>query len=616
MDSVGLATDADEDWFKFTAAQGDILSLTVQATAGSTLSRPLLEIVDGQGRSLAFGDGLETQNAKAVATLKAAAAGTYYARLIDGAGASGSYTMTLTAGDVSDEDSQSAVSMSFVSNASVLQAQNTARIGLPGDTDKFVVDLVEGHAYRIETLAVRDGSIAPLGAAEMSLNFRAAGSTTGSEVAIDRNAGSVSFFDSTLFEASKAGTMTITVKAPEVNQTGQYKIRVVDLGGTIDDSRPDTVAKFVDATHGILASNDQQDSKIDSADDIDLYAINLTAGNLYDFTVKSSRDGLGTLAEAKLRLLDATGNLVTAGTYNDATGRTDLDVSVFETGRYYLAVSATDIPGNIGTYALETRLRDTTYTGTDDLSADTRSGALAKPGKPVTGRIEYDEDHDWIKVELEAGKVYVLDVLAKGNGAGGTLSDATLRLLDSNGQSVMFDDNSGAGNDAHLQFTAETTGVYYLDVGSNLGALGTYTVRVRELYSGIADPLSSAQWYLESLGLSELNGQLTGDGVSVGMIDDGIDSAHPDLQLSINFAENTNQFWMRTVLLLPALLWVLQTMKPVLWVLPPMQKLSRHVLDGIGALLLKHWVAKFSSISATTAGGPLRLSVITSTAPR
>ena len=537
MDSVGLATDADEDWFKFTAALGDVLSLTVQATAGSTLSRPLLEIVDGQGRSLAFGDGLETQNSKAVATFKAAAAGTYYARLIDGAGASGSYTMTLTAGDVSDEDSQSAVSMSFVSNASILQAQNTARIGLPGDSDKFVVDLVEGHAYRIETLAVRDGSIAPLGAAEMSLNFRAAGSTTGSVVAIDREAGSVSFFDSTLFEASKAGTMTITVKAPEVNQTGQYKIRVVDLGGAIDDSRPDTVAKFVDATHGVLASNDQQDSKIDSADDIDLYAINLTAGNLYDFTVKSSRDGLGTLAEAQLRLLDAKGNLVTAGTYNDATGRTDLDVSVFETGRYYLAVSATDIPGNIGTYALETRLRDTTYTGTDDLSADTRSGALAKPGKPVTGRIEYDEDHDWVKVELQAGKVYVLDVLAKGNGAGGTLSDATLRLLDANGQSVMFDDNSGAGNDAHMQFTAETTGVYYLDVGSNLGALGTYTVRVRELYSGIADPLSSAQWYLESLGLSELNGQLTGDGVSVGMIDDGIDTAHPDLQLSINFAD-------------------------------------------------------------------------------
>ena len=93
------------------------------------------------------------------------------------------------------------------------------------------------------------------------------------------------------------------------------------------------------------------------------------------------------------------------------------------------ARSGADLVGNTGTYVLDTRLRgsDASY---DDISADTRSGVSATPGHPATGTINYSTDHDWIKTTLEAGKVYVLDVLAAGDGAGGTLQDATLRLID------------------------------------------------------------------------------------------------------------------------------------------------------------------------------------------
>jgi len=652
-DSVGLANDFDEDWFSFTAVAGQILTFSAEIADGSALSRPLVEIVDAQGRSLALGDGLETNNGLAAATFKAAADSTYYARLIDGAGATGNYTVSLTEGDASDEDSGGPQQMYFATANGITVSEVTGVIGLAGDTDSFEVTLQEGHSYRIETVAVRDGVVAPLPSADLNMTwkpndsgtqvggvtgqwtdngdgtftlalyvsdaikanwvdgieavdvtvnydttvmgsvesvsyasgaFGAANTATPGSVVIasvlfptsydvngteaiaeitfgsingDPTATSLSFTDIIFNEsdilpiqqvstpsffsegeitADADGTLSITVSPLEETQTGKYKLRVVDLGVSEPDDFIDSVTDYVEASDGVLAINESVTGKIDPQNDKDLVAVNLSAGNIYDFSVKSFYDGLGTLSEATLRLLDVDGNLVSVGSLDNETNRTELSVSVFEDGRYFLEVAAPDIAGNTGTYTLDTRLRGDNSGVKDDISADTQSGVLAGPGQPATGEINFAGDHDWIRVNLEAGKVYVLDVLAGGDGAGGTLADSTLRLLDAEGNELAFDDNTGAGNDSHIQYSAKYTGEYYLDVSSKGTSVGTYTMRVRELYSGVADPLAAAQWYIDATNVSELNNQYSGAGITVGVVDDGLETHHPDLQENINFA--------------------------------------------------------------------------------
>ena len=536
FDSVGLATDFDEDWFSFNVSEGDILSMNVNLVGGSLLSRPLVEVVDAQGRTLAFGDGLETDNGLAVATFKAESTGQYYARVTDGAGATGAYEISLTVGDASDEDSAGPVALSFSNNGTIVQAMTTASIGLAGDTDSFETVLQEGHSYRIDTVAVRDGSVAPLPSAALSLSWQAEGEPTA--VVIDAGSDAVrpSFFDSAEFTATTSGTLSLVVAPLESTQTGRYQLRIVDLGTAGDDDRVDTVGLYNEVDEPVVAINETVEGKIDSQSDADLFAVNLTTGNIYDFSIKGYFDGLGTLAEAELKLLNESGQLVSVGSYDDATGRNDLSVSVFSDGRYFLQVSAVDLPGNTGTYTLDTRLRGSDPGGVDDMSADTQSGISVAPGQPVSGNIEVTGDHDWVKVALEEGKVYVLDVLADGDGAGGTLADATLRLLDADGGELAFDDNSGAGKDPHLQFTPSSSGDFYLDVTSRFGETGTYTLRVRELYSGVADPLAAAQFYLDSAGILELDGQYSGAGITIGMVDDGVDTSHPDLQANLDFS--------------------------------------------------------------------------------
>ena len=537
-DSVGLANDADEDWFTFHANANDVLSINVSLATDSALSRPMVEIVDSMGRIVGLGDGLETGDGSAVATFKATSSGSYYARVIDGAGATGAYKISLSAGDASDEDSSGAVTLHFDGSQDLSVAQVNARIGLAGDTDGFSVSLESGHNYRFETLAVRDGSHAPLSSASLTLDYLETGASVSQHVDIAHTTAEPSFFDSTLFTASSSGTMSVIVQPLDDTQTGQYKLRVVDLGVQLTDDRPDQVADYQDATHGIVAINENVSGKIDSSVDKDLYAVNLTTGNIYNFSLKGYADGLGTLAQGNLQLLNSLGELVTVGHYDAQSGRNELDVSIFQDGRYYLSVSAADVPGNQGTYLLETRTLGSDVNLVDDITADTRSGVTVLPGHPVTGRIDYSGDSDWINADLEAGKVYVIDVLANGDGAGGTLKDSVLRMYDSSGNEIALDDNSGAGLDSHIQFTPNSTETYYFDVSGNATETGTYELRVRELYSGAADPLKSAQWYLSSLGLDKLQNQITGAGVTIGMIDDGIDTAHPDLQNQIDFADS------------------------------------------------------------------------------
>jgi hypothetical protein len=113
INSVGLATDFDQDWFKFEATQDQVLSFLVSVPGNSSLSRPMVEIVDSNMRQVAVGDGLEMLDASARATFKAPAAGTFFARVIDGAGTTGAYRVSLVAGDASDEDANGVVALAF-----------------------------------------------------------------------------------------------------------------------------------------------------------------------------------------------------------------------------------------------------------------------------------------------------------------------------------------------------------------------------------------------------------------------------------------------------------------------------------------------------------------------
>ena len=132
--------------------------------------------------------------------------------------------------------------------------------------------------------------------------------------------------------------------------------------------------------------------------------------------------------------------------------------------------------GGGGTTTPVTPVAPAVSEGSTDLPSNASTSGYVGVGQSVTGRITL-YDRDWFRTELTAGQSVTIEARGSASG-GGTLYDPELRVYGSNGNSVAFDYDSGAGFDALLRFTPSTSGTYYLEVDGWLAYTGTYTLSV------------------------------------------------------------------------------------------------------------------------------------------
>jgi serralysin len=101
----------------------------------------------------------------------------------------------------------------------------------------------------------------------------------------------------------------------------------------------------------------------------------------------------------------------------------------------------------------------------------------------TTSFVATEHDQDYFRVELVAGRSYILDARGSftlvGNGIE-SLVDPTLALRGADGGVLAFDDNGGPDLAARVEFTACSTGTFFLDVGGAGAAIGAYELRGRE----------------------------------------------------------------------------------------------------------------------------------------
>ena len=197
----------------------------------------------------------------------------------------------------------------------------------------------------------------------------------------------------------------------------------------------------------------------------------------------------------------------------------------------------------------------------DDYSSNTGTSGRLSIGGSRTGNIETTGDHDWFKVTLTAGHEYQFDLEGSPT-AGGTLSDPILRLRNSSGSLISTNDDGGTGLNSQISYTATTSGTYYLDAYAYTSNTGTYTVSAEDKGGdnptdgwSVADGWGQASaeraferllginlqsqpddggnlWGLDAVGAQEVwagTGSfsgVTGSGVTVAVVDTGIDYSH------------------------------------------------------------------------------------------
>ena len=96
----------------------------------------------------------------------------------------------------------------------------------------------------------------------------------------------------------------------------------------------------------------------------------------------------------------------------------------------------------------------------------------------TTATIGAPGEIDRVTVSLVAGTTYTLEMLGVSSlGTVGSLGDPNLRLLGPGGAPIGANDDSGAGFDATLTFTAATTGNYTLELSAIGSLTGSYSLQ-------------------------------------------------------------------------------------------------------------------------------------------
>ena len=472
-----IETEGDEDWFAVTLEAGKTYRIDLKGswTGDGTLSDPWLHGVHDAAGALLAGT---TSNGLGVGTnsrvyFTAGADATYYvaAGAAEYTLARGTYTLSVT--DVADLPDDFPAGTGTTGTVAV-GGSATGEIDYENDRDWFAVTLEAGKTYRIDLKGSRsgDGTLWDpyLRGVHDADGNRLAGTT-------DNDSGA-SHNSRVIFTAGADATYYVAAGAAGYPY-GTYTLSVTEVP---DDFPAGT------GTTGMVAVGGSATGEIDYASDRDWFAVILEAGKTYRIDLKGSPTGDGTLSDPYLRgVHDADGNRL-AGTTDNNSGAGRNSREYFTAGAdatYYVAAGAYE--SHKGTYTLS--VTDVAAGVPDDFPGGTGTTGTVAVGGSATGEIDYASDRDWFAVILEAGKTYRIDL--KGSPTGdGTLSDPYLHGVhdaDGNFLAGTTNDDSGAGDNSRVIFTAGADATYYVAAGAAGYAHGTYTLSVTDVAAGVPD---------------------------------------------------------------------------------------------------------------------------------
>ncbi|MCY4630568.1 MAG: PPC domain-containing protein, partial [bacterium] len=318
--------DDDVDYFAFEARQGQLYEIHV--TLG-TLEDSVLDLWDADGFYLAdnddYGDSLASR-----LIWQAPASVDYYVAVGGFGTRTGSYTLTVTLIDITDDHAN----LQGSATAAAIGEPTDGTVDYDGDVDVFVFEAQQERIYEIHvtpgtlqdpTLELSDADGAFLDYNDDYGNSSASGLT---------------------WQAPATGDYYLAVGG---YGTGSYTLTV-----TISDITDDHANLHSGAS--TAAIGEPTDGAIDYDDDVDYFAFEAQQGQLYEIHVTP-----GTLEDPTLELSDADGAFLD---YNDdygdslasrlawtapATGDYYLAVGGYGTGSYTLTVTISDITDDTST---------------------------------------------------------------------------------------------------------------------------------------------------------------------------------------------------------------------------------------------------------------------------
>ncbi|WP_371396432.1 calcium-binding protein [Fretibacter rubidus] len=220
------------------------------------------------------------------------------------------------------------------------------------------------------------------------------------------------------------------------------------VGATAPLGFGDRVGNNKDASTPFDISGDAIHGRIDYGEDQDWYEISVNAGDNVVFDIFALDELF-----IKLVLFDSAGTFITRS-FNDGQNQ-QINWNFDASGTYYIVVDGFIDPGN---YTLSAEV----INANDDYAGDAATaGVIEIDGDGVSVVGDFENDQDWLAVDLTAGQVVSF------------LAEAVMVLYDSDGVSVVpAAANSGpvpSPISGRLDYIVDISGRYYIGVSVPLG---------------------------------------------------------------------------------------------------------------------------------------------------
>jgi hypothetical protein len=420
--SAAIATAGDVDWFRFDAMSG--VEYQIETTLG-TLLDSVVRIRDAAGVELAMNDDSPTGlNSKLAWT--PTIDGAYYIEVIGKQLRTGTYELSLAAGDDHGDDAATAT---VTTDPSV----NFGGIEAPGDVDWFSFEARAGVDYHVEVV------VGTLPAAALRL-FDASG------VELAATAGSGPATTLIEWRAPANGIYYLAVAGASPSMVGSYQLLVTGADDHGDNAANATLVSTPGVALGV----------IEVRDDLDWFAFDAVEGARYELSTQ-----VHGRSDTRLRLIDRNGAAELGQDVSGGPGTGSLlQWTAPESGRYFIEIGG--VGQRFGNYTLSVSIRDDH--GNDAAGATPTTDPSNNPGV-----IESATDEDWFVFEALAGVAYRAEQTA------GALSQVVLSVIGPDGQPVP---TTGVGP-AAVEWTAASSGPFYIVVEAASGAqLGDYVIRL------------------------------------------------------------------------------------------------------------------------------------------
>ena len=185
---------------------------------------------------------------------------------------------------------------------------------------------------------------------------------------------------------------------------------ILNIDESVSEGSTDLPANT--STSGVVALGGSATGKIASEEDADWFKVELQVGQTYQVDLEGSPTGQGTNEDPILGgIYDSNGEQIPF--YWDSNSGKGANARLYfqpeANGTYYIAAISKETspfgdPSPTGTYRLS--VSDVTDT---EIPASTATAASVAVGGTATGRVEASGDQNWFRVELEAGKTYLIE---------------------------------------------------------------------------------------------------------------------------------------------------------------------------------------------------------------